>query len=111
LNYSPGLIFVGAAVLSFAIGLFYSLYKPIYAGLVAASSIGLLAGSTIIGLGVWAYSQFFSLPAAAGGGAQLPLTAAAIVFLWTYLSEIPFLMTLVPPLVAAVRKAVPLPAR
>jgi uncharacterized membrane protein len=111
LDYSTGLIFVGAAVLSFAIGLFYSLYKPIYAGLVAASSIGLLAGSTIIGLGVWAYSQFFSLPAAAGGGAQLPLTAAAIVFLWTYLSEIPFLMTLVPPLVAAVRKAVPLPAR
>ncbi len=111
LDYSTGLIFVGAAVLSFAIGLFYSLYKPIYAGLVAASSIGLLAGSTIIGLGVWAYSQFFSLPAAAGGGAQLPLTAAAIWFLWTYLSEIPFLMTLVPPLVAAVRKAVPLPAR
>jgi len=111
LDVNTGIIFIGAALLSFAIGLFYSLYKPLYAGLVSACSIGLLAGSTIIGLGVWAYSQFFSLPAVAGGGTQLPLTAAAIWFLWTYLTEIPFLMTLVPPLVAALRKAVPLVAR
>jgi len=106
-----GVIYIGAALLSFVIGLFYSLYKPLYAGLVSACSIGSLAGATIIGLGVWAYSQFFSLPAAAGGGTKLPLTYAAALFLWTYLTEIPFLMTLVPPLVAAVRKAVPLPAR
>ncbi len=111
IELGPGLVYLGVATLSLAIGLFYSFYKPIYSGIVAASSLGLMVGSMIIGLGVWAYSQFFSLPAVSGGGAQLPLTAAAIVFLWTYLSEIPFLMTLVPPLVATVRKAVPLPAR
>ncbi len=102
-----GLVFLGAAALSFGISIFYSLYRPAYAGLIAASSIGLLLGSTIIGLGVWSYSQFFSLPAIASGGKGLPLFAAAIWFLWTYLTEIPFLMTLLPPLTVAVRKAVP----
>ncbi|MCS6769847.1 MAG: hypothetical protein NZ570_05370 [Candidatus Caldarchaeum sp.] len=106
-----GSIFLGAAALSLAISIFYSLYRPAYAGLIAASSLGLLLGATIIGLGVWAYSQFFSLPAAAGGGRSLPLFAAALWFLWTYLTEIPFLMTLLPPLTAAVRRAVPLAVR
>ncbi len=103
-----GSIFLGAAALSFGISIFYSLYRPAYAGLIAAASIGLLVGSTMIGLGVWSYSQFFSLPAVAGGGKGLPLFAAAIWFLWTYLTEIPFLMALLPPLTAAVRKAVPI---
>ncbi|MEM2095285.1 MAG: hypothetical protein QXX19_03290 [Candidatus Caldarchaeum sp.] len=106
-----GNIFLGAAVLSFGISVVYSIYRPAYAGLIAASSLGLLLGATIIGLGVWAYSQFFSLPAAAGGGRNLPLFTAAIWFLWTYLTEMPFLMTLLPPLTAAVRKAVPVAVR
>jgi len=111
LETSIGLVFFGASILSLAISLAYSFYRPAYAGLVAASSIGLLLGATIIGLGVWAYSQFFSLPAAAGGGKALALSAAAIWFLWTYLTEIPFLMSLLPPLTAAVRKAVPVTVR
>ncbi|MEM2225342.1 MAG: hypothetical protein QXV97_03100 [Candidatus Caldarchaeum sp.] len=106
-----GSVFLGAAILSFGISVFYSLYRPVYAGLVAASSIGLLLGATMIGLGVWGYSQFFSLPAVASGGKNLPLFAAAIWFLWTYLTEIPFLMVLLPPLTAAVKKAVPVAAR
>lgn len=100
-------IFIGAGILSFALSIAYSFYRPAYSGLVAASSLGLLVGSVIIGFGVWAYSQYFSLPAVAGGGKALPLFAAAVWFLWTYLTEIPFLMTLLPPLVSAVRKAVP----
>ncbi|MCS6783607.1 MAG: hypothetical protein NZ581_00200 [Candidatus Caldarchaeum sp.] len=100
-------IFIAAAALSLGLSIAYSLYRPAYSGLVAASSLGLLVGAAIIGLGVWAYSQYFSLPAVAGGGQGLPLFAAAIWFLWTYLTEIPFLMILLPPLVAAVRKAVP----
>lgn len=104
-------IFIGAGVLSLVISVAYSFYRPGYAGLVAASSTGLFIGAAMIGIGVWLYSQFFSLPAAAGGGHGLPLYAAAIWFLWTYLTEIPFLMILLPPLVAAVRKAVPSVAR
>lgn len=108
---ATSLIFIGAGAFSFALSITYSLYRPKYSGLVAASSLGLLVGASIIGFGVWAYSQFFSLPAVAGGQTGLPLFAAAIWFLWTYLTEIPFLMILLPPLVAAVRKALPTTVR
>ncbi|GBC69128.1 hypothetical protein HRbin01_00821 [archaeon HR01] len=106
-DLSTGIIFIAAAVISMAIGLVFILLKKEYGALMAASSIGLLVGATIIGLGVWAYSQFFSLPPVAGGGSGLPLTAAALWFLFTYLTEIPFLITLLPPLVEAVRRAIP----
>jgi hypothetical protein len=107
LDISTGIIFIGAAFISLVIGLVFILFKRGYETVIAASSIGLLVGATIIGLGVWAYSQFFSLPPVAGGGMDLPLTAAAILFLFTYLTEIPFLIALLPPLVDAVRRAMP----
>ena len=69
-----------------------------------ASFIGLLAGSGIIGLGVWGFSQFFVLPQ---GGFKLPMYAALIWFLWTFLTEIPFLVVLGPPMLKAVQKAMP----
>ncbi|MEM1944393.1 MAG: hypothetical protein QW756_04030 [Nitrososphaerota archaeon] len=106
-DLATSLIFIGAAVISLAIGLGFSIFKKEYGALVSASTIGLLVGSAIIGLGVWLYSQAFTLPPVAGGGSGLPLTAAAIWFLFTYLTEIPFLVILLPVLVSAVRRALP----
>lgn len=70
--------------------------------IVFAGSTGLMLGSAIIGVGVWAYSQFFVLPT---GQAQLPAWAALVWFVWTYLTEIPFIALFVPPTVRVLEKA------
>lgn len=73
-----------------------------------AASIGLGAGSIWIGLGIVAYSSIFTLPAVLGlGGGALPVTFAYGTIAFTYLSEIPFLVLLTPPVVAASRAAFP----
>jgi uncharacterized membrane protein len=79
----------------------YRLRKYLY--VVTAS---LLIGSAIIGVGVWGWSQFFALPGS-DIVTPMPLVGALGVFAWTFISEIPFLLLLVPPIVEAVRKALP----
>ncbi len=107
LDLTTSLIYTGAALISLIIGVGFTFYRREYGQVIAASALGLLAGATIIGIGVWLYSQAFTLPAAIGLGANLPLTAAAIIFLFTYVSEIPFLVIILPILVTAVKKALP----
>lgn len=72
-----------------------------------ASLVGLGVGSAIIGIGVWAYSHIFVLPDAVGGGINLPLWTTVIWFIWTFATEIPFLITLGPPILKACYKAFP----
>ncbi len=72
-----------------------------------ASLVGLGVGSAIIGVGVWMYSQLFFLPEAVGGGFQLPLWTILIWLVWTFATEIPFLITLGPPVLKACYKAFP----
>jgi hypothetical protein len=73
-----------------------------------AASIGLGVGSIWIGLGIVAYSSLFALPAVLGlGSGVLPITFAYGTIAFTYLSEIPFLVLLTPPVVAACRAAFP----
>ena len=73
-----------------------------------AASIGLGAGSIIIGLGIVAYSSFFTLPTVLGLGSRaLPTGFIYAATAFTYLSEIPFLVLLTPPVVAACRAAFP----
>ncbi len=67
--------------------------------------IGNACGSAIIGLTLWAMSQFFTLPANLGH--QVPLYAAAVWFLWTFSNQMPFLLILVPPVLNACYKAIP----
>jgi hypothetical protein len=79
-----------------------------WAGFEAAASIGLGVGSVWIGLGLVAYSSFFALPSVLGlGSASLPITFAYGTIAFTYLTEIPFLLLLTPPVVAACRAAFP----
>jgi len=94
---------VSLAVLTFTV-ILYVVQKR-YLGSAAASSIGLMAGSAIIGVGLWAYSQLFILPI--GGIRNAPLVAALVWFLWTYLTEIPFLHFLLPPILEAAFRALP----
>lgn len=74
---------------------------------VIGSIIGLGLGSTIIGLVVWAYSQIFILPSAVGGGFQLPLYATVLWFVWTFATEIPFLVLIGPAIIKVCEQAFP----
>lgn len=84
------------------------LARSYWADVQAASSIGLGVGSAIIGFGIVAYSSFFVMPQVLGlGSSPLPIVFAYGATLWTYMSEIPFLLVLTPPIVKAVRAALP----
>ncbi len=83
-------IYVAAVIVSVAIPLAAMfLWRFDLARYFAAGSVGLMLGSAYIGVGVWAFSQFFMLP---NGQMNLPLTAAVLWYLWTYISEIPFVL-------------------
>ena len=73
---------------------------------VVAATLSLLVGSAIIGIGVWVWSQFYLLPGAVDVSPML-MVAAWSTFAWTFISEIPFLLVLVPPIVEAARKTIP----
>jgi len=88
-----------AAAVTLALAL---LFKGEDRAIVLAGSTGLLAGSVIVGAGVWLFSQFFTLPT---GGSRLPIVAAAVWFAWTYFTEVPFIALLTPPIVKALRRA------
>jgi hypothetical protein len=77
-----------------------------WANFEAAASIGLGVGSLIIGIGIVAYSSIFTLPAVVGKG-PFPISVIYAATTFTYLSEIPFLVLLTPPIVAACRAAFP----
>ncbi len=79
-----------------------------WANFEVAASIGLAIGTGIIGVGLVAYSAIFGLPFVLGLGTK-PL-AGAFVYLAAasnYFTEIPFMVILTPPVVAACRAAFP----
>lgn len=68
-----------------------------------ASVLGLGIGSAIIGLGLWAYSQFFEW----FGPSNAPFYFSLLWFIWTFTTEIPFLLILGPPILKACYRAFP----
>jgi uncharacterized membrane protein len=92
------LFFVGLSLVCVALTLGVIFLTPKWRGVNVASVIGLGVGSVWIGLGVLAYSRFFVLPT---GEAEISLFAALGWFIWTYFTEIPFLLLLVPPILKA----------
>jgi len=98
------LLFSGIVVGSYIVILVIGHVKPKWKGFEVASMVGLLVGSTIIGFTVWAFSQYFILPS---GDMQLPLYASLVWLVWTFATEIPFLVVLGPPIIEACYKAFP----
>jgi hypothetical protein len=100
------LVAIGAIVVALVAVPYFA--RSSWAQVQAASSIGLAVGSLIIGFGIVAYSSFFVMPQVLGlGSGALPIVFAYGTTLWTYLSEIPFLLILTPPIVKAVRATLP----
>jgi hypothetical protein len=92
------MLFVGVCLFSVILTLIIYFLWPAWRSYGIGSIIGLGIGSAIIGIGVWAFSQFFILPS---GDFQMPLYSSVIWFLWTFCTEIPFLVALVPPILKA----------
>jgi hypothetical protein len=86
----------------------FTVIRNRWANFQTAASIGLGVGSVWIGFGIVGYSSLFTLPSILGlGNGALPFTFAYGTIAFTYLSEIPFLLLLTPPIVAASRAAFP----
>jgi hypothetical protein len=101
-------ILVGVSAIVIVLVAVPFLARSSWADVQAACSIGLAVGSLIIGFGLVAYSSFFVMPQVLGlGSSPLPIAFAYGTTLWTYLSEIPFLLVLTPPIVKAVQAALP----
>jgi len=73
---------------------------------VLGSTLGLLVGSSIIAAMVPLFSEFFIMP---GNTAIAPLgvTGGLVYLIWTFSTEIPFLLALGPPIIAAIYRAFP----
>jgi hypothetical protein len=95
---STSLLFVGLSIACLLLSLVIIYVTPMWRNVNIGSIIGLGVGSLWIGLGVWAYSHFFiDSPV----GNNLTAIAALGWFIWTYFTEIPFLILLVPPILKA----------
>lgn len=105
---NPQLLVALVGVIAVVSILALSVLRNRWAGFEVAASIGLGVGSVIIGLGLVLYSYIFALPAVLGLGSNgLPINFMYAVTTFTYLSEIPFIVLLTPPVVAASRAAFP----
>ena len=99
-------LFLGVLYASVAIVIGVGLWKPKSKSYGLASVVGLFVGSTIIGFGLWGYSQFLTLPLT-GFERNAPVYASFLWLVWTFATEIPFLVTIVPPVVKICYKAFP----
>jgi len=104
LDITTSIVFAVVSLVSMASILVVDRLYPEFSSFGLASVAGLALGSAIIGVGVWAFSQFLILPS---GEMRLPVQAALIWFIWTFVTEIPFLTIVVPPVLRAFFKAYP----
>jgi len=100
-------LFLGVFFACSAIVIGVGLWKPEWKSYGIASVVGLFVGSAYIGFGLWIYSQFLPLPLALGWERYAPFYAGFLWLVWTFATEIPFLITIVPPIVKACYSAFP----
>ena len=100
-------MFLGVLLACVAIVIGFGLWKPEWKNYGLASVIGLLVGSAIIGFGLWGYSQILPLPLTTGFERNAPFYASFFWLVWTFATEIPFLVIIVPPVAKICYRAFP----
>lgn len=105
-SFDSILLFVATVVASVAIMVVVTRFRTEWRNYGIGSVIGLGVGSTIIATVVWAYSQVFFSPQ---GYFTAPISSSfiLIIFVWTFATEIPFVLFLGPPIIKACYKAIP----
>jgi len=96
-------MFIGCYVLTIVVG--YLL--PEWKSFEFASIVGQAIGATWIGFGLWAYSYVLPLPLSLGWERNAPMYASYFWLVWTFATEIPFLLVLGPLILKACYKAFP----
>jgi uncharacterized membrane protein len=107
LSTDTALLFLGVFFSCYIIAIAVGYLSPKWRSYEFASVIGLAVGSAWIGFGLWAYSQFLPLPLALGWERNAPFYASFLWLVWTFATEIPFLVTLGPPILKACYRAFP----
>jgi uncharacterized membrane protein len=100
------LLFAGTVVASILIMIVVAKFWREWRNYAVGSVIGLGLGSAIIAVVVWAYSQVFFSPTAYF---KAPISSSFIfiIFVWTFATEIPFILLLGPPIIKACYRAFP----
>lgn len=96
LSFSMALTFLFFGALCILLLFLFGRFWPHWKSFALASIIGNVAGSAIVGFGVWAFSQFFILPGTIDH--ELPIMTSLIWFTWTFSNQMPFLLVFCPPI-------------
>jgi uncharacterized membrane protein len=107
ISFDVALLFLGVFLGCYAITVVLGYLQPEWKSYEFASVVGLAVGSAWIGLGLWAYSQFLPLPLALGWERNAPFYTSILWLVWTFATEIPFMVVLGPPILKACYKAFP----
>jgi len=107
LSLDVALLFLGVFFGCYIIAVVVGYLLPEWKSYEFASVLGLALGSAWIGFGLWAYSQVLPLPLALGWERNAPFYASFFWLVWTFATEIPFLITLGPAILKACYKAFP----
>lgn len=101
-------IFIGMAVISWLTVILAGLKFPKWKSFELGSVLGLAFGAAWIGATLVIYSMFFPLPLTFEPFIRnAPAYAGALWMVWTFCSEIPFMVILGPPILEACYRAVP----
>lgn len=100
------ILFVVTVDVSLLVIVVVSKFWPEWRNYGVGSVIGAGVGSAIIAVVVWAYSQVFFSPTSYF---KVPISSSfiLIIFVWTFATEIPFILLLGPPIIKACYKAFP----
>ena len=81
-------------------------YWPEFKAFGIGAIIGQGIGAAIVSIGVWGYSQLFFSPTNYFTSA-IPATFVPLIFVWTVVTEIPFVLLLSPPIIKVCYLAFP----
>ena len=108
LSIDIALLFLGVFFGCYLIAIVVGYLLPEWKSYEFASVVGLAVGSAWIGFGLWAYSQILPLPLTFHPwDKNAPFVASFLWLVWTFATEIPFLVTLGPPILKACYRAFP----
>ena len=99
-------LFVLTVIVSLSVILIVSRRWSEWRSFGVGSVIGQGVGAAIVAVGVWGYSQLFY---SATGYFKTPIQISLIpiIFVWTFATEIPFVLLVGPPVIKACRRAFP----
>ena len=99
-------LFISTVIVSLVSIILVSIRWQQWRSYAVGSVIGMTAGAALLSVSFWAYSQLFFDPT---GYVKAPLAATfiPILFIWTFVTEFPFVLLVGPPIIKACYRAFP----